>query len=248
MKRQFDFVNVARIGWILLMFLTFIGCTPHSDTMPRTSMDSDFDEALDRVQTPRSGTLEFGDRISVKISGVEDRHERKRCLDKFRRIILQSKLDASNYSDRSSQLSVVEDFAGAYLFTLKRCNLTFDDAVEFRLEFLEKIKRDIEMMSKVAATGGEDTVIGVHWSADMYLDRLKSCHDLHLRYLEDSFNEHVKKMSHVEIDDTRRKIENAIGRSIRTSEQILRDRRHTLRKYNVNLLAPNHDEKVHVEL
>lgn len=228
MRDCLNFPMFIRIGLVGLVLGSFGGCSSEDDLS--TSMDDDFKTMEKRIRFPSSGTMQWGEDVGMRVAGLGDLEEQRRCLEKFRRTIIGFKLEIPSYSDRANQLSIIEDFAETYELTLRRCRKPIEEVVDFRLDVLSKIKRDIDRMSEIVVSNPKDTVIGLHWSADMYLTRLKNSYELNLRRLEEQFNDMTcSRVSPARQQAIRQKIERVLGRRIRTNKEI-QDQLHAQRK------------------
>lgn len=231
--------HVYLLGIFSVIFC--MGCSPASDSGhphsnsahrtgkscpdPISDLDADFTELLRRFEDGDGGAITQGGVIVEKIVHISGARERTEGLKKFRDILLSIQFGGDDYQKLSGQFFALKELQSLYLGALFRCGGEIEQNVASRLAFLKWLKMELTRQSKMPPDD-EKRYMGVHVSGDMYLAHVKQAYDLNLRWLEETFNNHVvKKLSEVEVDEIRKEIEAFIGRKIRTNEEILRDRR-----------------------
>ena len=246
-----SFLNQATMLLGVVAFVAFYGCSPSAS--PTTGMDADFVELARRIQIPSVEAVPLGDQIGEKIVRIADTSERDACLEKFGDAILSVSFEADDYIVRNWQLGAVEELLRSYSRTLNRCGISLEKDLEFRLAFLERIRREIA--HPLPGPERDRHPPGLFITEDVFLKNLRDSYDLHLRWLEEAFNRHApRELPPDACARLRAKIEAAIGRRIRTDGEILRDRLRRPREADTpsnrpgERFLPRHDIEVPVAL
>lgn len=224
---------------LLLAGIAFaIGCSPdgHSNADSHTAHRleghvANLVSGLDRSLKDLIGSFEAGDgrpiskgeQILEEIVDIRDPATRTNCLEHFRRTMLGIQFDGANYIKLSNGISSMERLHLYYLSALFRSGGNLEQDIAFRLDFLKWLMREMER-PHVPDSGRRHP--GIHVSMETYIKCLRNTYSLHLRLLEEAFNDHVlTELSKETANCIRRQIEGFIGRRIRTNEEILRARR-----------------------
>lgn len=222
-------MNVRMMSFCLLLLLVLVifGCSPSGDNKnTRQSPESmDVDRGFHELETNfGEGTLNpitCGRELLKKIERIPWPDERRHCLERFGDLILSAELGNGTYRERYLHLGVLEELH--FLVANSNCGLPLDKRLEFRLAFLERIRREIVHPLPGPERDGHPP--GLFITEDVFLKNLRDAYDLHLRWLEESFNRHAaRELPPDACARLRAKIEASIGRRIRTDEEILRDR------------------------
>ena len=250
-------MNVRMMSFCLLSLLVVFGCSPSGDNKnTRQSSESmDVDRGFHELETNFwEGTLNpitCGRELLKKIERIPWPDERRHYLERFGDLILSSELGNGTYRERYLHLGVLEELH--FLVANSNCGLPLDKRLEFRLAFLERIRREIAHPLPGPERDGHPP--GLFITEDVFLKNLRDAYDLHLRWLEESFNRHAaRELPPDACARLRAKIEASIGRRIRTDEEILRDRLRRPRAADTppnrpgERFLPRHDIEVPVAL
>ena len=217
--------------------LTTCGCSPASDSKalpppPRvacsklpSNLDAEFDELSRSFEAGDGSPISRGGAIVEKIVHIQDAGDRARCLSKYRELLHCMVFRGEDYNKLNNQLCALEELNAQLRSAIFRSGGTLAEEVSSRLDFLKWLKKETERQS---ASKKDDVRnhVGLFVTGEAYLECLRQTYDRQLRWLEESFNNHVvKKLPPREVEDLRREVEAFIGRRIRTNEEILRDRR-----------------------
>jgi len=231
------------VGFSLSCFLalcSLCGCTPSHDSKDNENMTENcavtinaltikIDELASQIKKPSPDIWKVGDEVGTCISKIQDLRDRRDFLARFRHVVLTTPCDDEDILNRERQRSAVEKLGYSYLYALKLSRTPVEEALDFQLAFVERVKMEI-MELNVVSNDVVDVRMGVHWASDMYLNALKYEYDCCVRRLEEMFNEYSSTISRDgSASEIRQKIERSIGRRIRTDEEIRGDRRSSSR-------------------
>jgi len=215
---------------VLIMFAVG-GCSP-SSSPPRQREDLDsvreikdgLDELANQLSDPNTNSWELGNSVADKIACVTEDRDRRDCLSRLENVVLSAKVEGRNYAEKRMKFSEVRALHNIYCNLLVRCHEESGRGIQARLAFLDRMRRDLGQ--EVSAVPEDTRSGGLHWSKEMYYDSLRNDYDLHMRWLEEFFNRlGTNAVSYDVREKLRMQIEKAIGRRIRTKEEIRRDRR-----------------------
>ena len=252
-------MNVRMMSFYLLSLLVLVvfGCSPAGDNknarQSPESMDVErgFHELKANLLDGPLNPITCGRDLLKKIERIPRPDERRHHLERFGDLILSAELGNGTYRERYLHLGVLEELH--FLVANSNCGLSLDKRLEFRLAFLERIRREIA--HPLPGPERDRHPPGLFITEDVFLKNLRDSYDLHLRWLEEAFNRHApRELPPDACARLRAKIEAAIGRRIRTDGEILRDRLRRPREADTpsnrpgERFLPRHDIEVPVAL
>lgn len=225
---------------VALSLAAILGCSPSSDpenarrdsdlqkknivSENSTNLDSEFGELSKLLDEGNGRSISKGKTICEKIALTSDKMERAKWLEKFRSTLLSFRPEGSDYQKLCNQLHSIEELHFLFLCSLFRCGGDLETSMTSRLDFLKWLKRERSRQSTIKPED-ERKLSGLHITAEAYLTTLDQTYNRNLRWLEENFNDHVAKELPSEVAARiKEEVEMFIGRRIRSSADILRDR------------------------
>ena len=210
----------------ILLGLFLCGCSPAE--IPATQKTALIDPEISELKVllgMRSETpIDQARRIFEQIEKNGDDHERAFSLKKVEGLILATDFSVGKPQKRLSRLRDVEAIHRLYCEALARSHISLEEQILCRFIFWKRLC-DERNRAKNSATDEEDDLKrpGLHVPTKFYLDWLDWTCPYHLQQAETYFNVNSSSVPEKAQRRLRQKIENLIGRRIRTDEEILRD-------------------------
>ena len=210
------------LTFLILMgvFSTIDGCRKEDHAV--LEVERDMQEALERLATPRSDSLLFGNRLAVKISQLPDRRQREKYRDMFEKIVFSARFSSENYLCRVQQLNVFCELAGNCVYTRQLLGEDVSSCVKTRLKILDRLSREWCHLSGDGG-GKSGDVLGIHLNAEGYAESVKKRLDKLAEGFESRFNEMGRELSESQRATIRKEFASIMGRSLRTEDEIARD-------------------------
>lgn len=140
-------MNVRVLFFCLLSLFVVFGCFPSGDNQntrrsPESiDVDRDFHELKANLLDGPLNPITCGRELLKKIERIPQPDERRYYLERFGDLILSTELGNGTYRERYLHLGVLEELH--FLVANSNCGLPLDKRLEFRLAFLERIRREI---------------------------------------------------------------------------------------------------------
>ena len=219
---------VRRLLGGVAFFAMAAGCSP--SVAPETPFDGDFAE-MSRIVRMGRGCGRWIYSVSVRIAELPDEKDRRRCLEKFRNVVLAPEAGDADYNVLTSRAHGREDLVEPWLDAAVRCGVPFSERMEFRMAFIDWLKAERRRIVDSGVSPDDGTTSGVHQTAGFYVEYLGSLYFINLWRLELQFDEEAERECRPdELKRLRARLEAFLGRPVRTREQILHDRRESSRR------------------
>jgi len=228
-------MNMTKLS--LALFCVLQGCCPSgkNDTVQDSGNikvledDVGVDTLAMNYKDVNVNPLGIGRELADRIIRIKDLAKRKKELGRYGDMLLSVDVPG-DYRVKYERFSRLVDLHEIYLDALYRCGVSLESQIDFRLAFLEKIRREIGFQEK-KLVGAEFASVAEEAMVEYYLSGLRQSLDVYLWRLESYYNTHVVNVADMYVEkQIRIKIEKAIGRQIRTEEEIRLDRRRPLNK------------------
>ena len=218
--------TVCVVGGVFLTLSSSIGCRkPNPDVQ---SVMADIATVSRRIQFPKipyADTLDFGEGLVKRISELKDAKARRTCLDEFEGRIYATPVDSPEFNVRRFQVKAFLEMSGMLSLGALLIDGREEDYWERRLRQVgwlqSKIAETESLMKRMPAIPGKRA----HYFREHYLDLLRQDYALLVREMEETYDEKtVKLVSSKRAAAIKGRIEHAIGRRVRTLEEIAKDR------------------------
>ena len=243
--RMKEIIMSSVVGFLGIILAS--GCSPASDTVEsrgdyatskladgardRLDLDADLKELVLSFKVGDGSPVPRGTAITEKIMCISDTVVRTNFLERFHKTLLSLEFCGNDYMKLRNGIGSLERLHDVYLDALSRCGGGLEQNMIARLEFLKWFRKEME---RTLMPEPPRPLPGLFVSRDLYLEGVKDKYALHLRWLEETFNDYaLKKLPRESADRVRCQIEDFLKRRIRTTEEILHDRKERRRRDSV---------------
>ncbi|MGN1150343.1 MAG: hypothetical protein ACI4SY_06510, partial [Sutterella sp.] len=136
---------------------------------------------------------------------ISDTVVRTNFLERFHKTLLSLEFCGNDYMKLRNGIGSLESLHDVYLDALSRCGGGLEQNMIARLEFLKWFRKEME---RTLMPEPPRPLPGLFVSRDLYLEGVKDKYALHLRWLEETFNDYaLKKLPRESADRVRCQIE-----------------------------------------
>lgn len=169
---------------------------------------------------------DLAQKVYRQICTIQDRDEQRDCLRKFEDAVYSVQLDSSDFKKREWQYTAFYEFADLSASCVLAIGEPEEVYWEKRIRLIKALQRQIDLVScKNLPLDAHSSRALEFYARERFVKLIRDDFDIHIRNYEEFFNEKTcKRLSAERCDAIRRKIEDALGRKVRTMEEIEGDR------------------------
>lgn len=229
--------------------MQMVGCRRSASPAER-SLFVDIERMSDCLCDETFDARIFGTSLGQRMAQLQDQDAEGRSLLKFKEAVRSFAVTATNFSGRLRQLTALRSMLGWAGDGIRNSGGTEELVWEMRILGIEAMQKEIAWANSGNAkdechrlTQGPILIATVK-PAKSYLRSLQGDYDLAVRGLEKSFNDNVsKELPEERVSSMRARFEKAIGRPIRTNEEIRRDRERKIEKAREEALRRQEEKR-----
>ncbi len=203
-----------------------VGCGERSDGC---DLARDLEGFSRSFETGDGAPIRRGESILEKIANFPGATCRTNGLAQFRKTIFATEFSGGDYAKLRSGLGAMEHLQPSYLSAAYLCGLGLDENIGYRIDFLKWLRREMARPHDADTNDAAGAVPGPYVSRlfvsrEAYQNSLEESYKLHLRWMEEAFNQAstLPEFSNG-VDSVRLRIEQFLGRPIRTDEELRRE-------------------------